>query len=109
MNQRSGNINTSKDDVDSPSVRDSYTEDCKYLKTKGGSPAWARTTITLSNSESVTYGLFNGLKCRIGPEKPTLVHNSYTADSKRPHSSMATSRAASAGCWNRGYLASSPR
>ena len=44
-----------------------------------GSPAWIRTTITLRNAESATYGLFNGLKCRNRPEKPALVHNSYTA------------------------------
>ena len=34
-----------------------------------------RTTITISRSESVSYRLPNGLKCRIGPEKPPLVHN----------------------------------
>jgi hypothetical protein len=46
---------------------------------KFGSPAWIRTTITLRNAESVSYRAFNGLECRIGPEKPALVHNSYTA------------------------------
>jgi len=46
----------------------------------GAGPAWARTTITLSNVESVSCGRFNGLKCRIGPEEPPLVHNSYTAE-----------------------------
>src|SRR6516165_3656549 len=42
------------------------------MKTKDGSPAWARTTITLSNAKSVSYRDFNGLKCRIGPDEPTL-------------------------------------
>jgi len=44
-----------------------------------GSPAWARTTITIRDAESVSYRDLNGLECRIGPEKPPLVHNSYTA------------------------------
>ena len=56
---------------------------CKSLKTKDGSPAWARTTITISNTESATYRVFNGLKCRNGPEKLPLVHNSYTEVSLR--------------------------
>ena len=62
----------------SASVRYSYTVIFKSLKTKGGSPAWARTTIRLGIVESVTSRVFNGLKCQIGPEKPALVHNSYT-------------------------------
>jgi hypothetical protein len=56
------------------------TESSNSLKTKDGSPAWARTTITVSNVESVSCGQCTGLKCRIGREKPSLVHNSYTAE-----------------------------
>ena len=75
-------------DVKTASVHNSYTKNSKQLKTKGGYPAWARTTITISNAESVTYRVFNGLKCRIGPEKPALVHNSYTeVGLDRPESS----------------------
>lgn len=59
-----------------PSVRNSYTEICDYLKTKGGSPTWARTTIAVTYSESVSYIVLNGLKCQIGPKKPALVHGS---------------------------------
>jgi hypothetical protein len=66
-----------KEDVNWASVHDPYTKNPNSLKTKDGSPAWARTTITLSKAESVAYRLFNGLKGRIGPEKPPLVHNSY--------------------------------
>jgi hypothetical protein len=62
-------LNKENGDVNSASVRHSYTVISKSLKTRDGSPAWARTTITLINAESVTCGLFNGLKCRIGPEK----------------------------------------
>jgi len=69
--------------VKSPLVHNSYTQFCKRLKTKDDSPAWARTTITLSNAESVTCRDLNGLKRRIGPEKPALVHNSYT-ESRSP-------------------------
>ena len=43
-----------------------------------GSPAWIRTTITIRHTKCASYRLLNGLKCRIGPEKPALVHNSYT-------------------------------
>ena len=73
----------------------------KLLKRKAGSPAWIRTTITISNAESVTYKVFNGLKCRIGPEKPTLVHNSYTAGSNPATLALAPGSATSAGCGDR--------
>ena len=53
-------------------------ESSEVLANKGGSPAWIRTTITLNNGESVSCRLFKGLECRIGPENPALVHNSYT-------------------------------
>ena len=32
--------NKRKDDVNLPSVRNSYTETLNYLKSKGGSPVW---------------------------------------------------------------------
>jgi len=48
-----------------------------------GSPAWIRTTITTTNTQSRTYRVFNGLECQIGPEKPALVHNSYTESGSR--------------------------
>jgi len=57
-----------------------------------GSPAWIRTTITSTNAESVTYSLLNGLKCRNGPEKPALVHNSYTELWESPTTSAIHSR-----------------
>jgi hypothetical protein len=44
---------------------------------------------------------FNGLKCRIGPEKPTLVHNSYTAGSNPATLALAPGSATSAGCGDR--------
>jgi hypothetical protein len=37
-------------------------------------PAWIRTTITITHTESVSYRAFNGLKWRIGPEN----RHSYT-------------------------------
>ena len=36
-----------------------------------GSPAWIRTTIRTTHAECVSCRVLNGLKCRIGPEKPT--------------------------------------
>ena len=75
----------------------------------GGSPAWIRTTITLSSAESVSYRLFNGLKCRIGPEIPALVHNSYTG---RSRSRCPVSGSRMGGCcdglWGSGHQAKSP-
>jgi hypothetical protein len=70
LNKPNGNINLG-------SVHDSYPEDCNRLKTRDGSPAWIRTTITLRNAESIIYRVFNGLKCQIGAEEPPLVHSSY--------------------------------
>ena len=45
-------------DVELPSVHNSYTKISKYLKLKGGSPAWARTTIRTSDAEYVSYRVF---------------------------------------------------
>ena len=73
-----GKINNPNEHVKLPSVHNSYAETGNYFKTKGGSPAWARTTITITYAESVACRVSNGLKCRIGLEKPSLVHNSYT-------------------------------
>jgi hypothetical protein len=59
-------------------------------------PAWIRTTVTITNTECVSCRALKGLKCRNGPEKPPLVHNSYTEfvstrlrfrRSRLPHSS----------------------
>ena len=57
----------------------------KRAKMKSGSPEWIRATITLSNAKSVSYRDSNGLdlECPIGPEKPPLVHNSYTEGANR--------------------------
>ena len=76
-------LNKENGDVNSASVRHSYTVISNSLKTKDGSPA--RTTTTLSNAKSVSYKDFNGLDLEgpIGPEKPTLVRNSYTESSPR--------------------------
>src|SRR5579885_2051539 len=68
-----------KRDVKPASVHYSYTEFCTRVKSKDGSTAWIRTAITVSNVECVSCRVFNGLKRRIGLEKPSLVHNSYTA------------------------------
>src|SRR6266576_2426140 len=54
-------------------------------------PAWIRTTIRETYVECVSCRVSNGLKCRIGPEKPTLVHDSYTA-SRLTGLSLRTSR-----------------
>jgi len=48
-------LNKQNEDVKSASVHNSYTDFHKRLKRKAGSPAWARTTIQLTYTESITY------------------------------------------------------
>jgi len=74
-----------------------------------GSPAWIRTTIRTTHAECVSCRVFNGLKCRIGPEKPALVHNSYTAGN-RSRCPVTGSRMSGCGggLWGSAHPAKSP-
>ena len=56
---------------------------------KFGSPAWARTTIRTTHTECVSCGVLNGLKCRIGPEKPALTRNSCMESSPGHRGNLA--------------------
>ena len=45
---------------------------------RGGSPAWIRTTITISLVESVTYRFYKGRDCLKGHEMPRSVQHRYS-------------------------------